>query len=187
MICERLAELAGDDNVALIRIDMYQIDRSNQEWEERVSANYDHPSAYDWDLLNDHLARLAGGESIKAPTYDFAVHNRSAAVRLINPAPVVIVEGILVLWEESLRDRFDLKVYIDADADLRFIRRLKRDVEERGRTTDHIVHQYMTWVRPGHIQYIEPTKRFADVIMQGGIDSPAFDLLLSRIRELSRI
>ncbi|HEY7626908.1 MAG TPA: uridine kinase [Ilumatobacteraceae bacterium] len=187
MICERLAERAGDDTVALIRIDMYQIDRSDQSWDERVAANYDHPSAYDWELLNDHLGRLAAGESIEAPTYDFAVHNRSDVVRLIHPAPVVIVEGILVLWEPALRDRFDLKVYIEADADVRFIRRLKRDVEDRGRTTDHVVNQYLSSVRPGHFQYIEPTKRFADVIVQGDVDGPGVDLLLARIRELSHI
>lgn len=186
LLCEALAKAAGDDDVALIRLDMYQIDRTDQAWEERVAANYDHPSAYDWKLLNDHLGRLVAGESIPAPTYDFAVHNRSDVVRWIAPAPVVIIEGILVLWEQELRDRFDLRVYIDVDADLRFIRRLTRDVEERGRTTDHIVHQYVASVRPGHAEYIEPTKRHADVVVQGDVlASPVFDLLLARIRELS--
>lgn len=186
VLCESLAAAAGDDDVALIRLDMYQIDRTHQAWEERTSANYDHPSAYDWELLNDHLARLVAGESVPAPTYDFTVHNRSHDVRWINPAPVVMVEGILVLWEPVLRERFDLRVYVDADSDLRFIRRLKRDVEERGRTTESIVHQYLTWVRPGHFQYIEPTKRFADVILpQDVLEQPAFELLLARIRELT--
>lgn len=186
MVCERLAERAGDETVALIRLDMYQIDRTHQAWEERTSANYDHPSAYDWELLNDHLGKLAGGESVPAPTYDFTVHNRSDVVRWIKPAPVVILEGILVLWEPALRDRFDLSVYIDADPDLRFIRRLKRDVEERGRTTEHIINQYLTWVRPGHYEYIEPTKRFADVVLQqSGLEGAGFDLLLARIRELT--
>jgi len=188
MICERLAKEVGDEHVALIRLDMYQIDRTAQSWDERVAANYDDPSAYDWPLLNDHLGRLAVGESVLAPTYDFTVHNRSEVVVPIRPAPVVILEGILVLWEPALRDRFDLKIYIDADADVRFIRRLKRDVEERGRTTDHIVTQYLTWVRPGHFQYIEPTKAFADVVLQQvGLEGPAFDLLLARIRELTAL
>jgi uridine kinase len=185
LLCEGLAKAAGDQ-VALIRLDMYQIDRTHQAWEERVAANYDHPSAYDWELLNDHLGRLAKGEQVPAPTYDFAVHNRSDVVRWIVPAPVMIVEGILVLWEPELRERFDLRVYIDVDADLRFIRRLTRDVEERGRTTDHIVQQYVTSVRPGHAEYIEPTKRHADVVLQHDVlAAPGFDLLLARIRELT--
>jgi uridine kinase len=187
ILCERLAEQAGAGQVALIRLDMYQIDRSHQEWETRVAANYDHPDAYDWTLLNHHLAVLAAGMGVHAPTYDFAVHNRSEIVRWIAPAPVVMVEGILVLWEPALRERFDLKIYIDTDVDLRFIRRLNRDVDERGRTTDSIVNQYLATVRPGHEQYIEPSKSHADVVLpQGGLNQPAFDLLLARIRELTR-
>jgi uridine kinase len=185
VLCERLADEAGDAQVALIRLDMYQIDRSNQAWEERAAANYDHPDAYDWTLLNHHLALLAAGEAVPAPTYDFALHNRSATVRWIHPAPVIIVEGILVLHDPALRERFDLKIYIDADQDLRFIRRLKRDVDERGRTQDSIIAQYLSTVRPGHEQYIEPSKRYADVIFtQGGLNGPAFELLLARVREL---
>lgn len=188
VLCERLATEAGADDVALIRLDMYQIDRSHQQWDERAAANYDHPDAYDWVLLNHHLAVLAAGEAVPAPTYDFAVHNRSDVVRWIEPAPVIIVEGILVLWEPSLRERFDLKVYIDSDGDLRFIRRLKRDVDERGRTPDGIIAQYLATVRPGHEQYIEPSRQYADVIIpHGGQNEPAFDLLLARVRELTNI
>jgi uridine kinase len=186
MLCERLVELAGDGHVALIRLDSYQIDRTHQGWDERVAANYDHPDAYDWELLNDHLAVLAGDESVLAPTYDFAVHNRSDVVRRVQPAPVIVVEGILVLHDPTLRDRFDLKVYVDSDADLRFIRRLKRDVDERGRAPDSIIAQYMATVRPGHEQFIEPSKRFADVIFpNGGMNEPAVQLLLARVRELT--
>jgi uridine kinase len=187
VLCERLAEQAGD-GVALIRLDMYQIDRSHQDWDERAAANYDHPDAYDWPLLNHDLAVLAAGEGVHAPTYDFTVHNRSEIVRWIDPAPVIIVEGILVLWEPALCERFDLKIYVDTDMDLRFIRRLKRDVEERGRTPDTIITQYMTSVRPGHLQYIEPSKHHADIVLpQGGLNEPAFDLLLARVRELTRL
>ena len=187
VLCERVAE-QGSDRVALIRLDMYQIDRSHQQWEERAAANYDHPDAYDWSLLNHHLAVLAAGEGVNAPTYDFTVHNRSEIVRWIAPAPVIIVEGILVLWEPALRDRFDLKIYIDTDVDLRFIRRLTRDVEERGRTPDSIINQYLTTVRPGHQHYIEPSKQYADVVFpQGGLNEPAFELLLARVRELTRL
>jgi uridine kinase len=125
---------------------------------------------------------------VPAPTYDFTVHNRSDVVRWIEPAPVIIVEGILVLWEPALRQRFDLKVYIHTDADLRFIRRLRRDVDERGRTPESIINQYITTVRPGHEQYIEPSRLHADVVLpQGGLDEPAFDLLLARIRELTTL
>jgi uridine kinase len=185
-MCERLAALAGDD-LALIRLDSYQIDHSDQTWEERVATNYDHPDAYDWELLNDHLGRLVAGEAVQAPTYDFAVHNRSDVVRVIHPAPVIIVEGILVLHEPELRARFDLKIYVDADSDLRFIRRLTRDVAERGRTPESIIDQYLTTVRPGHEQFIEPSKRHADVIFaQGGLNEPAHDLLLARVRDVTR-
>ncbi|MGZ4674733.1 MAG: uridine kinase [Ilumatobacteraceae bacterium] len=188
VLCERLLEQAGDAQVALIRLDMYQIDRSHQPWEVRAAANYDHPDAYDWELLNQHLALLSGGGAVPAPTYDFAVHNRSKTVRWIHPAPVIIVEGILVLHDQALRERFDLKVYVDTDQDLRFIRRLKRDVDERGRTQDSIIAQYLATVRPGHEQYIQPTKRYADVVFpQGGLNEPAFDLLLARVREVPRL
>jgi uridine kinase len=186
LMCERLAEMAGND-LALIRLDSYQVDHSDQTWEERVATNYDHPDAYDWKLLNDHLGRLVAGEAVQAPTYDFAVHNRSDILRVINPAPVIIVEGILVLHEPELRERLDLKIYVDADSDLRFIRRLTRDVAERGRTTESIIDQYLTTVRPGHEQFIEPSKRYADVIFpQGGLNEPAHDLLLARVREMTR-
>ena len=186
VVCERLVERAGDGQVALVRLDSYQVDHTHQTVAERAATNYDHPDAYDWNLLNDHLARLSGGETVSSPTYDFAVHNRSAAVRVIQPAPVIVVEGILVLHDPTLRDIFDLKLYIDSEADVRFIRRLRRDVEERGRTIDSIVAQYLATVRPGHEQFIEPSKRFADVIFpQGGLDEPALDLLVARVRELT--
>jgi uridine kinase len=131
---------------------------------------------------------LAAGETVLAPTYDFTVHNRSEIVRSVAPAPVIVVEGILVLHDPALRARFDLKVYVDSDADLRFIRRLKRDVEDRGRTPDSIIEQYCTTVRPGHEQFIEPTKRYADVIFPcGGLNEPAIKLLLAQVRVLTEL
>jgi uridine kinase len=187
VICERLAARAGAQVLALIRLDSYQIDRTHQSAAERVAANYDHPDAYDWVLLNDHLSVLMAGGSVMAPSYDFTVHNRSEIVREIRPAPVILVEGILVLHDPGLRDKFDLKVYVDSDADLRFIRRLQRDVAERGRTPDSIIAQYLTTVRPGHEHFIEPSKRFADVILpQGGYNEPALELLLARVQAVSR-
>jgi uridine kinase len=148
--------------------------------------NYDHPDAFDWQLLNDHLAALANGASVPVPVYDFTYHDRSADVRIVHPSPIVVVEGILVLWEAQLRERFDLKVYVDTDADLRLIRRLRRDVAERGRTTESIIEQYLTTVRPAHDQFIEPSKRHADVIFpQGGMNEPAIGMLLARVREFA--
>jgi uridine kinase len=186
VVCERLVERAGESQVALIRLDSYQVDHTDQSVAERAATNYDHPDAYDWDLLNDHLGRLLAGEAVSSPTYDFTVHNRSTVVREVRPAPVIVVEGILVLHDQTLRDCFDLKVYIDSDADVRFIRRLTRDVDQRGRTADSIIAQYLATVRPGHEQFIEPSKRFADVIFpQGGLNEPAFDLLLARAREFT--
>ena len=188
VVCERLAELAGPDLVTVIRIDSYQVDHTHQTVAERAATNYDHPDAYDWDLLNQHVAALSRGESVLSPTYDFAVHNRSDIVREVLPAPVIVVEGILVLHDSDLRERFDLTVYIDADADLRFIRRLTRDVAERGRTVDSIIAQYVTTVRPGHQQYVEPSKRHADLIVPFDRDNePAIAALLARVREVTGV
>jgi uridine kinase len=187
VVCERLAELAGPSLLTLIRLDSYQVDHTHQSAEERAATNYDHPDAYDWDLLNQHLAALTNGDTVLAPTYDFAVHNRSNVVREVQPAPVVVVEGILVLHHAALRELLDLKVYIDADADLRFIRRLTRDVAERGRTIDSIIAQYVSTVRPGHEQYVEPSKRHADLIVPfGGENERAIAVLLARVRELTQ-
>ena len=185
---ERLAQLAGDEHLALIKLDSYYVSRDHQPVEERALANYDHPDAFDWQLLNDHIVALAAGASVPVPIYDYANHTRSGDVRMVRPAKIVVIEGILVLYEPQLRERFDLKVYVDTDADLRFIRRLQRDVVERGRTPDSIVRQYLTTVRPSHEQFIEPSKRHADVIFpQGGLNEPALEVLLARVRELVRV
>ncbi|MDO8363150.1 MAG: uridine kinase [Actinomycetota bacterium] len=183
-VAERLAELAGN-GLALIKLDSYYVSDDEQPLEVRERLNYDHPSAFDWQLLNDHLAALSHGSTVPVPVYDYTNHRRSDEVRMVAPASIVVVEGILVLYEPTLRERFDLKVYIDTDADLRFIRRLQRDVVERGRTPDSIIHQYLESVRPAHEQFIEPSKRHADVIFpQGGLNAPAIDVLLARVREL---
>jgi uridine kinase len=185
-VSERLAELAGEEHVALIKLDSYYVVRSHQPLEERARANYDHPDSFDWQLLNDHIAALSAGAAVPVPIYDYTNHDRSGEVRLVHPARIVVVEGILVLYEPQLRERFDLKVFIDTDADLRLIRRLRRDVAERGRTPESIVTQYLTTVRPSHEQFIEPSKRHADVIFpQGGMNEPALEVLLARVRELT--
>jgi uridine kinase len=185
-VSEKLAELAGGEHLALIKLDSYYASRSYQPIEERAKVNYDHPDAFDWQLLNDHLAALAAGASVPVPVYDYTNHDRSGDVRIVRPASIIVVEGILVLWEPQLRERFDLKVYIDTDPDIRLIRRLQRDVVSRGRTHDNIIEQYLTTVRPAHDQFIEPSKRFADVIFpEGGMNEPALEMLLARVRELT--
>ena len=185
-VAERLAELAGEQHLALLKLDAYYVDLSALPLEERAAFNFDHPDAFDWALLNDHLAALTAGAPVPIPVYDYVQFNRSGEVRVVHPARIIVVEGILVLWEPSLRDRFDLKVYLDAAADLRLIRRLSRDVEQRGRTTQSVIEQYLRTVRPAHEQFIEPSKRYADVIIpQGGLNRPALDVLLARVEQLA--
>lgn len=184
-VARRLADLLGADGVALLTLDAYYLDQAALTTPQRLAVNYDHPDAFDWPLLLEHLRRLRRGEAVPVPVYDFAALTRSAQWHLVPAAPVIIVEGILALYEPALRANFDLKVYVDTDADVRFIRRLQRDVAERGRTTESVIEQYLDSVRPSHLQFIEPTKRYADVILpHGGHNDPAVEVLLARLREL---
>ena len=185
-IARRLEEVIGSDDLSLIRLDSYYITMPDQPLEVRAAVNYDHPEAFDWDLLDDHLERLTVGETVKVPIYDYTIYDRTDEYEVVVPGKVVVVEGILVLWEPRLRDRFDLKIFVDTPADLRIIRRLRRDVAERGRTAESILEQYLTTVRPSHEQFIEPSKRYADVIVpEGGLNRPALEVLLARVRELT--
>ena len=184
-VAERLAATVGSDQLALIKQDAYYIERSHQPFEERAQANYDHPDAFDWDLMIRQLTDLLQGKTVPVPVYDYAQHNRSTEVALISPARIVVFEGILALFDQPLRELFDLKIFVDTDADIRLTRRLQRDVAERGRTHDRIIAQYLTTVRPSHVQFIEPSKRHADVIFpEGGRNDAAFDVLVARVREL---
>ena len=186
-VAERLVDIVGSEHLALIRQDAYYVDRTHQPFDERARANYDHPDAFDWELMNEHLSRLLSGETVPVPVYDYADHNRSREVQMVAPARIVVFEGILALYEPGLRDLFDLKVFVDTDADVRLIRRLQRDVRDRGRTPDSIMAQYMATVRPSHMQFIEPSKRHADVIFpEGGHNDAAFEILVARVRELLR-
>jgi uridine kinase len=183
-ISERLVELTGEQHLSRIELDSYYLDRSDQTLEERSQADYDHPDAFDWNLLNDHLAALANGASVPVPIYDFADHNRSGDTREVHPNRIVVVDGILVLYDRTLRERFDLKIFVDTPADIRLIRRLRRDVADRGRTPDSVIEQYLGTVKPAHERFIEPSKRHADVIIpEGGLNRPAIDVLLARVRE----
>jgi uridine kinase len=185
-IAETLAEVVGSGHLSLIRLDSYYHAQHEMSFEQREAVNYDHPDAFDWDLLDAHLAALTSGTPAQVPVYDFALYDRTEVTELVPPGKVVVVEGILVLWEPRLRARFDLKIFVDTPADLRLIRRLRRDVAERGRTPESILDQYLTTVRPSHELFIEPSKRYADVIVpEGGLNRPAIDVLLARVRELT--
>lgn len=185
-VAERLAALTGPEHLSLIELDSYYADLGDAPFAERAAVNYDHPDAFDWALLNDHLAALRNGATVPVPVYDYTQHNRSTTVRMVSPARIVVVDGILVLWERALRERFDLKIFVDTAADIRFIRRLQRDVAERGRTPDFVIEQYLTKVRPAHERFVEPSKRYADVIIpDGGLNRPALEMLLARVREIA--
>jgi uridine kinase len=184
-ISERLTDLTGQEHLSVIELDSYYVAQDDLPLEERRAINYDHPDAFDWPLLNDHIAALSNGASVPVPVYDYALYNRSGDVRTVEPARIVVVDGILVLWDRALRDRFDLKIFVDTAADIRLIRRLRRDVAERGRSTESVIDQWLTTVRPAHERFIEPSKRYADVIIpEGGLNRPAIEVLLARVREL---
>jgi uridine kinase len=184
-VAERLAGLIGEPELALLRLDAYYRDGDGLTFDEREAVNYDHPDAFDWPLLLAHVQALADGVEVRVPVYDFATYERLPERITVAPARVVVVEGILVLYEPVLREQFDLRVFVDTDPDVRFIRRLERDVAERGRSMQSVVEQYLGTVRPSHEQFIEPSKRYADVIVpHGGMNAPALDVLLARVREL---
>jgi uridine kinase len=184
-VAERLAGLIGEPDLALVRLDAYYRDRNDLPFEERAAINYDHPDAFDWPLLLDHVQALQDGLAVQVPVYDFATYERQHDRVTVAPARVVVVEGILVLYEPQLRSRFDLRVFVDTEPDIRFIRRLERDIAERQRSVESVIEQYLDTVRPSHEQFIEPSKRHADVIIpHGGLNAPALDMLLARVREL---
>lgn len=172
------------ETICIIMQDSYYKDQSELTYEERTKTNYDHPHAFDTDLLISHLNLLLKGEAIDVPIYDFTIHNRKKETLREEPKDIIIVEGILILEDERLRDLFDIKVYVDTDADLRILRRLTRDIEERGRTLESVIDQYLSVVRPMHLQFIEPTKRYADLIVpEGGRNRVAIDILVSTLRQ----
>ena len=172
-------------SVVIIRQDDYYKDQSEKTMEERVKTNYDHPFAFDNDLLVENLQSLLKGEEIKKPIYDFVNHTRSSKTEVVKPSDGFCLEGLFILEEEKLRSLCDMKLFVDTDADVRFIRRLIRDVKERGRTLDSVVEQYQTTVRVMHNLFVEPSKRYADVIIpEGGKNSVALDLLITKISSI---
>jgi len=184
-ISEAILNRVRSERVAFIQHDSYYRDISPLPFEERCRVNFDHPDSLESDLLVAHLDALCRGESVQVPMYDFALHMRRAETRRVDPHPVILVEGILIFVEPELRERFDIKVYVDADADLRFIRRLRRDVSERRRTVESVIEQYLSTVRLMHLEFVEPSKRYADVIVPtGGYNTIAIDLVASRVQAL---
>ena len=184
-VADRLIASVGRESVAVIALDSYYNDHGHLEWIDRAQVNYDHPDAFDWHLLQTHLTVLRHGAPANIPVYDFAQHTRSDRTTKVASAPIIVVEGILVLFEPSVRDLMHLKVFVDADPDVRFIRRLRRDVQERGRTSESVIEQYLATVRPSHLNFIEPSKRYADIIIpHGGMNDPALEMLVARIRSL---
>lgn len=172
-------------SVALIEQDFYYKDQSHLTFEERLKTNYDHPFAFDNDLLIENLKDLKAGKSVEVPMYDYTIHTRSDKKIAFEPKDVIIVEGIFALENETLRNMMDVKIYVDTDADLRILRRLIRDTKERDRTMESVVDQYLNVVRPMHNQFIEPTKKFADIIIpEGGSNKVAIDIMTTKIQAL---
>lgn len=172
-------------SVLMMEQDFYYKDQSHMPYEERLNTNYDHPLAFDNQLLVDHLNKLKNWESIEKPVYNYEMHTRSDETITVEPKDVIILEGILVLEDEDLRNMMDIKVFVDTDADIRIIRRLMRDINERGRTLESVINQYINVVRPMHLQFVEPAKRYADVIIpEGGQNHVAIDLLTTKIESI---
>lgn len=184
-VTNSIYEVFKENSVVVIEQDYYYKDQSHLAFEERLETNYDHPLAFDTDLLIEHINELLERRAIEKPVYNYALHTRADEKILIEPKDVIILEGILVLEDERLRDLMDIKLFVDTDGDLRIIRRLLRDINERGRTIDSVIEQYLTVVRPMHNQFIEPTKRYADVIIpEGGQNEVAIDLMVTKIKTI---
>jgi len=185
-IAEKIVQQIGPGNVGLIQHDAYYRDLTHLPLEERAKINYDHPDSLETTLLVEHLGELLAGRSVERPTYDFTVHNRAEETVSVEPSPVLIVEGILVLYEPELRRMMDLKIYVDTDSDLRVVRRLGRDLQERGRDFESVREQYLGTVRPMHLRFVEPSKRYADIVIPEGYNLNAVATVISMIREVLR-
>lgn len=183
-LADKLIDSFGDDEVSVLRHDNYYKRHDEMDYEERSKLNYDHPDAFDTELLCEHIKLLKAGKSIEMPVYDYTVHNRSDKTIIVKPAPVILLEGILIFAEESLCELMDIKVFVDTDADVRILRRIIRDVKERERSLDSVIDQYLTTVKPMHEQFVEPSKRRADIIIpEGGKNVVALEMLIERVRK----
>jgi len=184
-VANAIIDRVGRERIALVEHDSYYRDQSGKPPEVRARVNYDHPDSLETELMIEHLRQLRAGYPIEMPVYDFAIHTRKRETKRIDPRPVILVEGILIFVDHTLRDMFDVKVFVDTDADIRLIRRLQRDLEERGRTFESVITQYRESVRPMHLEFVEPSKRYADVILpEGGFNAVGLDLIAARVQML---
>ena len=183
-LADKLVDSFGSDEVSILRHDNYYKRHDELTYDERSKLNYDHPDAFDTELLCEHIQMLKEGKAIEMPVYDYTVHNRSNEVVVVEPAPVIVLEGILIFAEQSLCDLMDIKVFVDTDADVRILRRILRDVKERERSLDSVISQYLTTVKPMHEQFVEPSKRRADIIIpEGGENMVALQMLIERVHK----
>lgn len=184
-VTRAIVERVSEATVAVIEQDSYYKDQRDVPLEERAKVNYDHPSAFDTPLLVEHLEQLAAGEPIEKPIYNFSLHTREDFSERVVPRDIVIVEGLLVLWEAPVRELLDIKLFVDCDADVRVLRRLTRDIHKRGRTLESVITQYLESVRPMHLEFVEPSKRYADVIIpEGGHNEVAIDMIATKVAAL---
>ena len=184
-VVREIMKALGDEHVLVIMHDSYYRDRSDIPLEERRRANYDHPDALETSLMVEHVSRLQRWQAVDLPLYDFTTYTRQGETLPVSPRPVIILEGILVLSDERLRSFMDIKVFVETDSDVRFIRRLQRDVKERGRSVDSVIEQYLRTVRPMHLEFVEPSKRYADIIIPvGGYNAVGVDMLITKIQTL---
>ena len=185
-VVRKIVDALDDARVTVLEHDRYYRDRNDLRFEERLALNYDHPDSLETNLLVEHVQTLKAGRSVDVPVYDFARHTRQATRDRLSPRTAVIIEGILIFADAELRSLMDVKVFVDTDDDTRFIRRLQRDVSERGRTVDSVIDQYLSTVKPMHLEFVEPSKRYADVIVpEGGHNQVAIDMLMTLIRSLA--
>jgi len=184
-VAQEILNRVGPSRIAFLQHDAYYKDLSGLPPTQRAAVNFDHPNSLETDLLTRHIEMLKNDQQVELPIYDFANHSRTDETFSVVPRGVVLVEGILIFSEPDLRNIFDVKIFVDTDDDIRFIRRLKRDIAERGRTTDSVVKQYLNTVRPMHLEFVEPSKRYADVIIpEGGHNTAALDMVVARIESL---
>jgi len=184
-VSQTILARVGPNQIAYLQHDAYYRDRANLPLAERARINYDHPDSLETDLLVEHLKALRACRAVDVPVYDFAQHVRRAETRRAEPCTIILVEGILIFVDRALREMFDIKIFVDTDADIRFIRRLQRDIAERGRTMESVVKQYTETVRPMHLEFVEPSKRYADLIIpEGGFNQIAIDMVVARINAM---
>lgn len=183
-VANKIYESFSEECIAMIEQDSYYKDQSHLTFEERIKTNYDHPDAFDTELLVEHLKELLNGQIIRKPIYDFKEHTRKKETVELQPRKIIIVEGILILQEPDIRELLDIKIYVDTDDDVRIIRRILRDINERGRTVESVIEQYLQVVKPMHTQFTEPTKRHANIIIpEGGQNKVAIDILVSKVKQ----